>query len=458
MRNLGYVAAVLLVIVGLVIAWPAPTIADQVTAIGSVRAYLPWVAGAAPAPTPTGTLAPTPGPGTPTPTTTPPVVPPPDEAAERLSVPAGFAIRIYASNLSNPRLMAFGPDGQLYVAERGADRIIRLPDANRDGRAEQPVVVAQGLNNPHNVEWYQGSLYVAEEDKIIRLTDGNTDGDFGDVGEKQTITTNIPVGGGHSSRTVHIGPDGKLYVSAGSSGNNNVETDKRRATIMRFNLDGSIPADNPFANDPDPTRRPVWAEGLRNSVDFLWTPGGQLWANHNGSDGLGDNVPPEEIVINVERGKHYGWPYCYTPTEGRTPAGTSEVRDERVPLPANWTCAANATPAVFTDKAHVAPLGMALGAGTNLPAQLRNDLFVAYHGSWNTNDPANYRDCEVRRIVIENGQPVRSEQFVNGFRNPGQKCGEAWGRPADVVFGLDGVMYISDDHSGRVYRVVYTGR
>jgi glucose/arabinose dehydrogenase len=129
-----------------------------------------------------------------------------------------------------------------------------------------------------------------------------------DAGERTTVTDNIPAGGAHTSRTLHFGPDGKLYVAAGSSGNNGVEDDWRRAAIMRFNPDGSIPPDNPFANDPQETRRPVWAEGLRNSVDFLWLPDGRLWANHNGSDGLGDDLPPEEIVIQVEKGKHYGWP------------------------------------------------------------------------------------------------------------------------------------------------------
>lgn len=384
------------------------------------------------------------------------VVPPPDAASARLRVPQGFAVRLYAKGLTGPRLMGIGPDGALYVAARGAGQIVRLADANNDGLADSNQVVASGLNGPHNVEWHNGALYVAENDKITKLTDTDGDGSFTSPGEKTTITSNIPSGGGHSSRTLHFGPDGKLYVSAGSTGNNNIETDKRRATIMRFNPDGSIPADNPFATDATATRRPVWAEGLRNSVDFLWTPEGRLWANHNGSDGLGNDAPPEEIVIDVERGKHYGWPFCYTPTLGTTPAGTQEVRDTRVALaPPVANCAA-VTPALFTDAAHQAPLGMARYGQSQFPAEYRGNLFVAYHGSWNADQTP--RDCRVQMIVVRDGAPVEAQPFLTGFRdNDQQECGGAWGRPAGVAVGARGELFVSDDRNGNIYRVVYVG-
>jgi len=387
-------------------------------------------------------------------TTSQPPLPPADEATTRITVPTGFAIRIYAKDLGGrPRFMAFGPDGLLYLTLMSDGKIVRLPDRNRDGRADATEVVASGLSQPHGIEWRNGWLYVAEGNKVERLRDTNNDGQFE---TKELITDNIPGPVGHASRTLHFGPDGKLYVSAGSSCNICVEDDKRRATIMRFNPDGTIPADNPFANDPDPNRRPVWAEGLRNSVDFLWTPSGQLWANHNGSDGISDDAPPEEMIIPVQKGRSHGWPYCYTPTVGLVPPGTQDVRDVRMTLPNGFTCA-DAVPARFTDLAHSAPLGMTFGQGENFPTVMRDDLFIAYHGSWNTNNVNNYRDCKIQRIVIENGEPVRGETFANGWRSAGQKCGSAWGRPADVVFGPDGTMYISDDAGGRVYRVVYTG-
>ncbi len=378
-----------------------------------------------------------------------------DEAAARLQVPEGFALNTYFSGLQEPRLMTVGPDGNLYVAERGSGAVIRLPDADGDGVADERQVVAENLDQPHSLEWYEGSLYVAATGIVLRLTDQNEDGDALDEGEIETVTDNIPATGVHSSRTLHFGPDGKLYVAAGSSSNIDVESDRRRATILRFNSDGTIPADNPFAQDPDETRQPVWAEGLRNSVDFLFLPDGRLWANHNGSDMMGDDVPPEEVVIEVEKGKHYGWPYCYTATLGAVPVGETEVHDERVPFDDRVSDCSEVVPALFTDLAHFAPLGMALYTHSVFPAEYQGGLFEAYHGSWNSGDP---RECKVQWIAVQDGQPVDSQPFVTGFRDSeDQQCGSAWGRPAGIAVGANGELFISDDQNGNIYRVVYHG-
>jgi glucose/arabinose dehydrogenase len=378
-----------------------------------------------------------------------------DAAHARLQVPPGFTLNTYFSGLRAPRLMAVGPDGSLYVAERGANAVVRLPDADGDGVADAREVVAEGLSSPHNVEWFEGALYVATNDRVLRLADANGDGDFADADEQVTVTDDIPTGGGHSTRTLHFGPDGMLYVAAGSTSNIDVENDRRRATILRFGPDGSLPEDNPFAADPDAARRPVWAEGLRNSVDFLFLPDGRLWANHNGSDGLGDDVPPEEIVIEVQKGKHYGWPYCYTPVQGAVPPGTQDVHDVRVPFDDRLRDCGESTPALFTDLAHQAPLGMVQYNADAFPADYQGNLFVAYHGSWNSGAP---RDCRVQRIVVEDGMPLAGEPFVTGFRDSDtEQCGSAWGRPAGVAVGAQGELFISDDQNGNIYRVVYTG-
>lgn len=375
-----------------------------------------------------------------------------DEAAARLQVPDGFALNTFFSGLQEPRLMTIGPDGALYVAERGAGAVIRLADENGDGVADERQVVAEGLDEPHNLEWYEGSLYVAATGIILRLTDANEDGDAMDEGEIETVTDNIPSTGVHSSRTLHFGPDGMLYVAAGSTGNNDVETDRRRATIMRFNADGTIPEDNPFVDDPDESRHPVWAEGLRNSVDFVFLPDGRLWATHNGSDMLGDELPPEEIVINIEKGKHYGWPYCYTASMGVVPEGEVEVQDERVPFDDRLGDCSEATAALFTDLAHQAPLGVDLYDQSAFPADYQGGLFVAYHGSWNSGNP---RECKVQFIAVQDGQPVDGQPFVTGFRDSeDQQCEDAWGRPAGVTVGPNGELFISDDKNGNIYRVV----
>jgi len=392
---------------------------------------------------------------------TPLALPAEDEASARLSVPDGFAIRIYAQNLlGKPRFMAFGPDDALYISMTNGGTIMRLPDLNQDGLADSNEVVISGLNQPHGLEWQGEWLYVAENDRIERFRYSSETGLFE---QRELVTDNIPGGGGHYTRTLHFGPDGMLYVSAGSSCNVCKEADPRRAAILRFNPDGSIPADNPFASDADSRKQAVWAWGLRNSVDFLWTPTGALWANLNGRDnlidsnGLPDSLPPEVIVFQISPGQFYGWPYCYSSVMGSNPDAIPQVLDTQsnLRLPDELSCD-QAVPALFTDLAHSAPLGMSLGQAGNFPSDYQSDLYVAYHGSWNVENPDAIRDCKVERIVIENGIPVRNEVFVNGWRTPGSSCGSgsAYGRPADVIFGPDGAMYISDDAAGRIYRVI----
>src|SRR5690606_21038570 len=127
-----------------------------------------------------------------------------DEAAARLQVPEGFTLNTFFSGLSMPRMMTVGPDGNLYVAEREGGTVVRLPDADGDGVADERQVMAENLNGPHSVEWFEDSLYVAENDQILRLTDLDGDGDFLEEGEQEVVTDNIPTGGNHTSRTLHF--------------------------------------------------------------------------------------------------------------------------------------------------------------------------------------------------------------------------------------------------------------
>jgi glucose/arabinose dehydrogenase len=395
-----------------------------------------------------------------------PALPPADQAAERLNVPQGFAIRIFADEIKGtPRFMTVGQDGEVYVSLYSSGEIARLPDRDGDGLADGIEIIAGGMNSPHGIEWREGWMYVAEAGRVTRLRDADGDGL---METWELVTDNIPGVGGHTSRTLHFGPDGLLYVSAGSSCNVCAESDPRRAAILRFNTDGSIPEDNPFASDPDPRKQAVWAWGLRNSVDFLWTPSGELWANHNGRDNLRDEqgstdtLPPEEIIIPVQGGMSHGWPYCYTAVNGVNLPQQAEVLDEQsgLALPEGFDCSmANVVSAIFTDLAHSAPLGMTLADDRlSFPAEYMDSLYVAYHGSWNTSN-AGIRDCKVERIILDGEVPVDNEVFVDGWRAEGQTCGSAqtWGRPADVIVGADGALYISDDKGGRVYRVVYIG-
>jgi glucose/arabinose dehydrogenase len=245
-------------------------------------------------------------------------------------------------------------------------------------------------------------------------------------GNPEVIVPNLPTGG-HSTRTIGFGPDGKLYLSIGSSCNVCTERDARRAAIYQYNPDGS--GERQFAS------------GLRNAVGFVWQPGtGNLWATNNGRDGLGDDLPPETINL-VREGNDFGWPYCHN---GRIP-------DQQ--FGQGRSCSAVTKPAIEV-QAHSAPLGLAFYTGQTFPADYNGDLFVAYHGSWNRSVPTGYK---VVRTRFQNGQPTgQVEDFATGWLPEGSRS--SWGRPVDVSVGPDGSLFVSDDTLGVIYRISYGGR
>lgn len=366
------------------------------------------------------------------------------QPATRLTTQKGWKVGILAEDLGNPRMMAIDSDNNLYIPDRKDGIIYKLQDTNFDGVTDVRQTIATGLFQPNNVFIHEQSLYIGVNDGVVRI-----DMD----GKKEQVVRDLPATGGHTSKTVIIGPDQKLYISVGSATNNSPEEDPRRAAILRYNLDGTIPDDNPFFSSSDERRRTVWAEGLRNSVGIMFTQNGKLWANHNGMDRLGDDIPPEEIVIEIQKGKHYGWPYCYSPGMGAASSTTPEVSDPRVPISgAPFASCSEVPPALFTDLAHQAPIQMIQIDNQNFAREWQDDLLVAYKGSWNSDVP---RDCKVQRILVENGRPIASEDFLNGFRGtPLQECEDAYGRPAGVVVGKHGEVYVADDKAGRIFVVV----
>lgn len=341
-------------------------------------------------------------------------------ATERwLAVPAGFGVRVFAARLGAPRFMASDANGVLHVSVPGSGRVLALPDRDGDGLADGPVVVAEGLDRPHGLAFHDGWLYVAENGRVIRLADD--DGDLR-ADRSELVTEDLPAGGGHWTRTLGFGPDGALYVSAGSSCNVCVEADPRRAAISRF--------------EPNGSGGQRFATGLRNSVGFVWHPEtGELWATDNGRDWLGDDLPPEELNRIVE-GADYGWPRCY---------------GDRAPDPdlgAGADCSATEPPAVQLP-AHVAPLGLAFLHDASVPAAFQDDLLIALHGSWNRSQPDGYR---VVRVAFADGQPTGA---VADFAAGWLEAGGFWGRPVQPIVGPDGHVYLSDDHLGVIYRFEY---
>ena len=279
------------------------------------------------------------------------------EVRARLRVPQGFAVNTYASDVANARFLRFTSAGDLLVSAPRQGTVFLLGrDRNGDGTADGRRALLTDLNRPHGIAIHDGWLYVAETDAVLRV---RFDAETGTVsGTPERIVTGLPGGGNHWTRTIDVGPDGKLYVSVGSSCNVCEEADRRRATIVRYDLDGK--------------NETIYATGLRNSVGFDWQPAtGDLYATDNGRDMLGDDFPPCELNRVVEGG-FYGWPYA---------------NGDRVPDPdfgrSKPEQVTGSIPPVHGFGAHTAPLGMTFYEGSTFPEKYRGAIFAALHGSWN---------------------------------------------------------------------------
>jgi glucose/arabinose dehydrogenase len=332
-------------------------------------------------------------------------------------VPAdGWSLEVLIPKVPGARSLTSSPSGTLFIGTR-ADRVY----AWRDGKL---VTLAKNLRQPNGVAVRDGNLYVAEIHRILRFKDVDARLDRMLADPKVALDTGLsydvvysklPTDGHHGWKFIAFGPDGALYVPVGAPCNICEKEDPRYASILRFaKLDGS---------DPE-----VYARGIRNTVGFAWHPTTkELWFTDNGGDGLGEDMPADELNVAPKAGLHFGFPYCHQ--------GDFADPDHGKKRP----CSEFTRP-VHKFGAHVAALGMRfLDADTAL---------VALHGSWNRKVPDGYR---VVRVRLKGGKPVAEEPFLGGFL---RKDESTIGRPVDVEVRKDGVVLVSDDDAGVVYRMV----
>ena len=342
-----------------------------------------------------------------------------------LYAPASFKISEYATGIKGARFFSFGPDDTMYIGSNTGDSIYALRDTNGDGTADQKNIIDSKLNTPHSVYYYNGDLYLGEQNRVSVYRAIQSDGTYS---KKEILVDGLPsgnklTGGGHTTRTVVIGPDGKLYVSVGSSCNVCIENDNRRATIMRYNLDGS--------------GGEIYASGLRNTVGFAFNDG-TLWGLDMGRDQIGDDIPPDEVNI-ITQGSNYGWPYCYG----------GQINNPEFKDKAEY-CKASTTAPVLGLQAHSAPLGIAFenpAAKASWPQVYQNGFFAALHGSWNRTVPTGYKVV----WVDTKSSPMKAYNFITGWLDGSG----AWGRPVGLGFDSKGNMYVSDDKQNLVYKVSY---
>jgi glucose/arabinose dehydrogenase len=334
----------------------------------------------------------------------------PDPQPNKVTVPSGFRLEVYAK-VPGARHMTVAPDGTLFVGTR-EERVYRVSPERKVS------VIADNLNSPNGVAFRDGTLYIAEIDRLSRAPQIMSAG-------KARLETlcKLPESRHHGHRVLRFGPDGRLYIGLGSPSNASV-TPEPNATLARFSADYR--------------KVEIYARGVRNTMGFDWNPAdGKLWFTDNGRDMLGDDIPPEELNYAPAAGMHFGFPYRHgnnlpDPELGnRAPAGVTF------------------TPPAGEMQAHTAPLGMRFYRGRQFPDEYRGSAFIAQHGSWNRSVPVGYQVVNAR---ISGGK-VQFRPFATGWLAGGKLPPK--GRPVDVEELPDGSLAISDDHAGSIYRLSY---
>lgn len=355
-------------------------------------------------------------------------IPATDERVKSLKVPNGFRISKFAEGLEKPRMIAVADDGWVYVTRRDKGDVIGLRDADGDGKAEEKITALSGVENVHGITIRGGDVYLAAIREVY-IADRQSDG-F--LGTPRKIISDLPDAGQHPNRTLAFGPDGKLYLSVGSTCNACNEGNKENATMLQV--------------EPDGSSRTIFAKGLRNTIGFDWHPTtGDMWGMDHGIDWLGDDSQKEELNKLV-RGADYGWPIVFED-------GKFNPADEPPHGETKESYASRCTSPALLAVAHGSPLGLVFYKGGQFGSEYEGDAFVTMHGSWNRKPPSGY---EVMRIRFKDGEPRAFEPFVRGFLVNGGK--EQFGRPCGIALLKDGTLLVGDDDNGVIYRITKDGK
>ena len=333
---------------------------------------------------------------------------------ERIRLPEGFRIQVYASSLRTARGLSFASDGTLFVGSKSGEVYAVRPNG-------ETLTVTRGLNMPVGLDFFEGDLYISSLSEIVMIE--NVLDNLGTNPKPRVLIDTLPRDRHHGWKFIKVGPDRKLYVPVGAPCNVCEREDERYASILRMNLDGS---------DLE-----LVASGVRNTVGFDWHPEtGELWFTDNGRDLMGDDIPPDELNRAPRAGLHFGFPYLHG----------GSVQDPRFwddrPQGVEFELPKHEFPA------HVAALGMRFYTANQFPEEYRGGIFVAEHGSWNRSQKIGYR---VSYLHLEGNRVREYRIFAEGWLE-GQR---SWGRPADVEIGPDGALYVADDAASAVYRISY---
>jgi len=341
----------------------------------------------------------------------------------RIKLPPGFKVEIWATGLPGGRAMAMGDNGKIYVGTRGIGRVYEVSDT---GSARSVRTVVDKLNQPAGVAYRNGSLYVMAIDKVLRFDGIATNPNAQPV--DMTAAFKLPKEPHHNWKYIAFGPDGKLYVPFGAPCNICEPPSNEYAQIRRYNMDGS--------------GMEVIATGVRNTQGFDWHPKtGELWFTDHGRDWLGDKGPEDELNRLAKPGQNFGFPYCHA----------NKIVDPDVAKGKKDACKDVALP-VTTMGPHAAAMGIHFYTGDMFPKEYQGVAFIARKGSWNRTKKFGYDVVTVKAGA--DGKGAKVTPFMTGFMDP--KENSFWGRPAYLAQLKDGSLLVSDEQQGVIYRVSYS--
>lgn len=390
-----------------------------------------------------------------------------------LKLPAGFCATIFADSIGAARHMVVAPNGDVFVNLRAGRRgaVANIPagqvglrDTNGDGRAD--MIERFGTAGGTGIALYNGFLYADHATSIVRYP--LSAGQLKPTGAPEIVVSNIPGQPGHDARNFVITRDGTLYVNFGSATNACQEKDRQPGSLGRSNcpeLDtrAGVWKFDAKALGQTPSVSARYATGIRNAVALTLDPSGRLFSVPHGRDQLSQNWPafftneqnaelPAEVLVEINSGDDFGWPYCYYDGRVRQYRLAPEYGGNGSEI---GRCAQIESP-LYPFPAHWAPNGLLFYTGSQFPAKYRSGVFVAFHGSWNR-APLPQAGFKVVHLARTNSAGSEFEVFADGFAGETPPPTGAPHRPVGLAQGPDGALYISDDAGGRIWRVTWTG-
>ena len=364
----------------------------------------------------------------------------------------GFCVGIIAEAIKSPRAVQPLPNGDLLVADMGGwqpnrGSVWRLrKTANGYDKAQ----LFTGLDRPNSIVLGpDGRVYVGIVKRIARFDPAAAAPKLEDVIGGASAIAGPPGSGRHLLTSFIFDRERNLIVNVGSNSDHCEGADGAAPDPKRpcAESEGSTPqgAIRKYTMRWPAGTASGWenlALGLRNSMAMtIDGRDGALWQGENARDAIAaampqlknDNELPHDELNRIERGAHYGWPYCYDQGVASPEYPGAACRRYRAP--------------VRLLPAHAAPLGMVFYTGKAFPPAYTNSLLMSFHG---------YRQHGHRIVALlpdAKGAPLG--KLVDLVRRSEGKA-PTLGAPVDIKVGANGDVYIADDHTGRVLLLHYS--